>query len=147
MTLIADATELPATGRLMGLDHGSKTIGIAITDVERRMAQPVTTIRKNKFSVDMAELNALIATHQPAALIIGYPLNVDGSEGPRCQSVRAFVRNMEDHCDLPMLLWDERHSSQEADKIMMMAAMSSGKRKTRIDSAAATVILESFLED
>ena len=143
--LIKNSDELLASGRLMGLDHGSKTIGVAITDAERRMAQPVETIRCKKFAVDVTRLKALIDEHQPVALIIGYPLNMDGSEGPRCQSVRAFVRNLESHIDLPMLMWDERLSSAAAEDAMKDAELRTAQRHAKRDAAAAAMILESLL--
>ena len=145
MTLIKTRNELAATGRPMGLDHGTKTIGVAITDSERRMAQPVETIACKKFSIDVERLKALIAEHQPVALIIGYPLNMDGSAGPRCQSVRAFVRNLEQHTDLPMLLWDERLSSSAAHDRMIEADIRAARRADKIDSAAAAMILENLI--
>lgn len=143
--LIATKEELPASGRLMALDHGSKTIGVAISDAERRMAQPVETIMCKKFLVDVERLKQLIAAHQPTALIIGYPLNMDGSEGPRCQSVRAFVRNLEAHIDLPMLMWDERLSSAAAEDAMKDAQIRAAQRHAKRDAAAAAMILESLL--
>lgn len=129
----------------MALDHGKKTIGVAISDAERRLAQPVSTIQRTKLMQDIAQLGQLMAEYQPAALIIGYPLNMDGSEGPRCQSVRAFVRELEQHIDRPMLLWDERHSSNAAQEQMIDAGIRAAKREYKIDAAAAAVILESLL--
>lgn len=143
--LIASLSDIPSTGRLLGLDHGSKTIGIAVTDANRSMAQPLSTIRRTKFSADLQALQAVIGEYQPAALIIGYPLNMDGSEGSRCQSVRAFVRNLEAHIHLPMLLWDERLSSSAAQEKLIDAEIRTAKRSEKIDAAAAAMILESLL--
>ncbi|MCI5049433.1 MAG: Holliday junction resolvase RuvX [Rickettsiales bacterium] len=139
-------TDLAPKGRLLGLDHGSKTIGIALSDAERQIATPLETIKKTKFSQDIERLNSLIAEHSIAGLIVGYPLNMDGSEGPRCQSVRAFVRNLEEHTPLPILLSDERLSSFAADEAMLEADLSREKRAQHIDKVAASVILQGVLD-
>lgn len=146
--LIPDLTTLAshARGRLAGLDHGAKTIGLSISDANWSLATPVTTIRRTKFANDMAELIKIITERGIGGLVIGYPLNMDGTEGPRCQSVRAFIRNLEDHCPLPMLLWDERLSSSAAEDAMMEAGMRHEARKDKRDAAAATLILQSMLD-
>jgi putative Holliday junction resolvase len=135
-----------AKGRIAGLDHGGKTIGIAISDANWGLAVPVTTIRRTKFAADIEALLRVIEERGIGGLVIGYPLNMDGTEGPRCQSVRAFVRNLEDHCPLPVLLWDERLSSSEADEIMKDAGISAKNRPEKRDTAAATLILQSVLD-
>ncbi len=137
---------LPPRGRLLALDHGSKTIGLAISDVERSIASPLDIIRKKKFSADLEQLQRILAEHAVCGLVIGYPLNLDGSEGSRCQSVRAFVRNLEQHIDLPMLLWDERFSSTAANDAMLEADLSRTSRKDKIDKVAASVFLQSLLD-
>ena len=142
---IQHTQQLPTGGRLMALDHGRRTIGIAISDAQRRMAQPLSTIRYTKLTQAIAELTAIISQHQPAGLIIGYPLQLDGSEGPRCQSVRAFVRTLEAQISLPMLLWDERLSSAAARDALADAGLGGRAIAQRVDAAAAALILESLL--
>lgn len=146
--LIPDLQTLTETakGRLAGLDHGSKTIGIAISDAGWKLAVPVTTIKRTKFAHDMKELMKILAERGVGGLVIGYPLNMDGTEGPRCQSVRAFIRNLEDHCELPMLLWDERLSSSAAEDAMIAAGLNHTTRKDKRDAAAATLILQGMLD-
>lgn len=138
--------QLPPKGRLLALDHGRKTIGLAISDVERGIATPLETLRTTKFSRDIEALHRIITQHHICALVIGYPLNLDGSEGPRCQSVRAFVRNLEAHIALPMLLWDERLSSAAADDAMLEANLSREARREKIDKVAASFFLQSLLD-
>lgn len=148
--LIAELEEfiekLPTKGRLLGLDHGSKTIGVATSDVERSIASPVETISRKKFSVDLEQLKRHVSDQHAIGFIVGYPLNMDGSEGPRCQSVRAFVRHLEDHFNLPILFWDERLSSHAADDAMLQANLSRKKREENIDKVAAAFILQSSLD-
>lgn len=131
----------------MALDHGSKTIGVAISDVQRRLARPVETILRGKFSQDAGRIKALIKQHQPVAIIVGYPLHMDGAIGARCQSVRAFVRNLQDHeaVSLPVLLWDERLSSAAAQEKLRDAGLKAARRTSKIDAAAAALILENLL--
>lgn len=129
----------------MALDHGRKTIGVAISDAERRISQPLTTIRRGKQAQDIEALQKLVEQQHITALIIGYPLEEGGKEGRRCQSVRAFVRAIEPHLPHPMLLWDERYSSKQADEAMRDAALSAAKRADKIDASAAAVILDDVL--
>lgn len=136
---------LPADGRLMGLDHGSKTIGVALSDARRTLASPLETINRSSFSADSARLGAVIAQEKVAGLVVGYPLNMDGSEGPRCQSVRAFVRNLEGHFNLPILLWDERLSSSAATDAMITLGIRAARRDGKVDKIAATLILQGML--
>jgi len=135
-----------ASGRLAGLDHGSKTIGVAISDAWWQLAAPVTTIRRGKLVRDIAQLQTLIGEHGIGGIVIGYPLNMDGTAGPRCQSVRAFVRHLEAHCDLPLLLWDERLSSAAAEEAMKAAGRRAARRHATRDAAAAAVILQGMLD-
>jgi len=144
-------TRLPREGRLMALDVGSKTIGVASSDVLRSLATPLTTLKRRKLAADLAALAAL-ATHAEAhGLVIGLPLNMDGSEGPRCQSVRQFAANLERHgpqslAALPVLLQDERLSTAAVTRGMIEDYdMSRAKRAERVDAAAAAWILESAL--
>lgn len=148
--LVADRTEFFAAtvpySRLLGLDHGSKTIGIALSDVNRTIATPHSTINRTKLITDMTILKRLVIEQQVGGLVVGYPLNVDGSEGPRCQSVRAFVRNLEDIFDLPILLEDERFSTDRAMDAMKLGSLSHQKRSQHKDKVAAAVILQNALD-
>jgi putative Holliday junction resolvase len=142
---------LPGEGRLMALDVGSKTIGIATSDVLRSLASPLATIRRSKLAADLASLGELARKHDIRALAVGLPLNMDGSEGPRCQSVRQFVANIAalgpPHlARLPVVLQDERLSTAAVTRGMIDDYdMSRGKRAERVDAAAAAWILESAL--
>lgn len=144
-------TLLTGEGRLMALDVGSKTIGIATSDVLRSLASPLTTMKRTKLAADLAALAVLVRRHEIRALAVGLPLNMDGSEGPRCQSVRQFVANVEAHgppeiSGLPVVLQDERLSTAAVTRGMIEDYdMSRGKRAERIDAAAAAWILESAL--
>src|SRR5690348_3732361 len=111
LTLEALAATLPASGALMGLDLGTKTIGLAISDAGRRIASPLLTIRRTKFKADAEALLKQIAANAAVGLVLGLPLNMDGSEGPRVQSTRAFARNLAGLTTLPVLFWDERLST------------------------------------
>ncbi len=137
---------LPAQGRLLGLDPGSNTIGLALSDFGRSLARPLETIVRKKFSVDIERLKQVITQQSIVGLVIGYPLNMDGSEGERCQSVRAFVRNLETHFDLPILLWDERLSTSAAHDAMIAAGVRAARRQEKVDKIAAAFILQSALD-
>ena len=132
---------LPDGGGLIGLDLGTQTIGTAFADPDWRIASPGKTIARGKFAVDKAQIAALIAERGIKGIVIGLPLNMDGSEGPRAQSARAYARNLA-VLGLPILLWDERWSTTSAERGLIEQDMSRAKRKTRIDSAAAAVILQ-----
>lgn len=132
--------------RLLGLDLGSKTIGLAISDGLLTVASAFHTIKRTKFSKDVAELLEIAGKEGVFGLVIGLPLNMDGSEGPRVQATRAFVRNLAAHSDLPILLWDERLSTVAAERAMLEADLSRKKRAERIDAAAASIILQGALE-
>ena len=136
---------LPVGGVLIGLDLGTKTIGTAFCDAGWTYASPADLIRRAKFSKDKALLAAAIATRATKGIVIGLPLNLDGSESPRSQSTRAFARNIED-LGLPILLWDERWSTQAVERAMIEADMSRAKRAERIDSGAAAFILQGAID-
>jgi len=133
---------LPRHGRLMGLDLGEKTIGIAVGDPGHRVATPVTTIRRSKFAEDARQLLKLIDERHVAGLVIGWPLNMDGSEGPRCQSTRQFARNLAKLRDLPMAFRDERLSTVAVTRDMLAADLSRAKRAKMVDESAAAFILQ-----
>ena len=142
---------LPAVGRLMALDVGSKTIGVATSDVLRGLATPLTTLKRGKLKADLAALAELARKHEARALVIGLPLNMDGSEGPRCQSVRQFAVNIANHgppalAALPVVFQDERLSTAAVTRRMIEDYdMSRARRAERVDAAAAAWILESAL--
>jgi putative Holliday junction resolvase len=136
---------LPDGGALMGLDPGTKTIGVALCDTDWRFATAGQTIRRRKFAADKAELAALIAARKVKGLVIGLPLHMDGSESPRSQAARAMARNLAD-LGLPILLWDERWTTQAADRAMIEQDFSRARRAERIDSHAAALILQGALD-
>ena len=136
---------LPQGGALLGLDLGTQTIGTAFCDAGWRFASPGKTLKRGKFGADKAELAALIAERSIQGVVIGLPLNMDGSEGPRSQSSRAYARNLA-VLGLPILLWDERWSTTSAERGLIDQDMSRARRATRIDSAAAAVILQAAID-
>jgi putative pre-16S rRNA nuclease len=144
----ADAFDrmLPAGARLIGIDVGSKTLGLALSDVTRTIASGLTTLKRGKFSLDVARLIAVIETHAVGGLVIGLPQNLNGSEGPRAQSTRAFARNLAKRIALPMLLWDERFTTLEAERVLIAAETSRRRRAAVIDKVAATLILQTALD-
>ncbi|MFY7835297.1 MAG: Holliday junction resolvase RuvX [Novosphingobium sp.] len=137
--------ELPDGGTLMGLDTGTKTIGVALCDPDWRFATAGKTIQRGKFTADKAKLAALVAERGVKGLVIGLPLNMDGSESPRSQGARAIARNLED-LGLPILLWDERWTTQAAERAMIAQDFSRAKRAERIDSHAAALILQGAID-
>ncbi|API58575.1 Holliday junction DNA helicase RuvA [Tardibacter chloracetimidivorans] len=132
-------------GRLAGLDVGVKTIGIALCDAGWTIASPAETIRRTKFSKDMAALSAFCAAHAVKGLVIGLPLNLDGSDSPRTQSVRAFARNLQP-LGLPILLWDERWSTQAVTRTLIDADRSRARRAELVDKLAAAYILQGAID-
>ncbi|MFM5894682.1 MAG: Holliday junction resolvase RuvX [Novosphingobium sp.] len=136
---------LPQGGALLGLDLGSQTIGTAFCDAGWRFASPGKTLKRGKFGADKALLVALIAERNLTGVVIGLPINMDGSEGPRSQSSRAYARNL-GVLGLPILLWDERWSTASAEGALIAQDMSRAKRAARIDSAAAAVILQAAID-
>jgi putative Holliday junction resolvase len=142
---VAFASALPMGGRLAGLDVGTRTIGIALCDSMWTIASPAETIRRTKFSVDRALLRAIVAKQQVKGLVIGLPLSLDGSDSPRTQSVRAFARNLADF-DLPILLWDERWSTQAVTRTLLAADASRARRAELVDKMAAAYILQGAID-
>jgi putative Holliday junction resolvase len=140
------AATLPASAAIAGLDFGDKTIGIAISDLRRQIASPTETIRRTKFTEDAAKLLQIVTTRDIRGLILGLPLNMDGSEGPRVQSTRAFARNLTRLTDLPIAFWDERLSTVAAERALLEADASRKRRKEVIDAVAAGYILQGALD-
>jgi putative Holliday junction resolvase len=138
--------DLPAHARLLGLDLGTKTIGLALSDVERRIASPLETIQRVKFGLDAAALLKIAAKHAVAGLVIGLPLNMDGSEGPRAQSTRAFIRNLAPLTALPIVFWDERLSTLAVTRTLLDADASRARRAAVVDKMAAAYILQGALD-
>jgi len=139
------AAALPAGGKLAGLDVGTKTIGLAACDSGWHFAGPAETIRRTKFTHDLAALRTFISREKIVGLVIGLPLNMDGTDSPRTQSVRAFARNLEP-LQLPILLWDERWSTQAVERAMISADVSRAKRAEKVDSLAAAHILQGAID-
>lgn len=139
-------TQLPPSGRLMGLDLGSKTIGIAISDGLRLTATPLETIKRKKFGIDATRICELIEQHDISSIIIGLPLNMDGTEGPRAQSTRAFARNLKTRTELPIAFWDERLSTAAVTRTLIEADVSRAKRAQVVDKLAASFILQGVLD-
>ncbi|MEM8802709.1 MAG: Holliday junction resolvase RuvX [Pseudomonadota bacterium] len=137
---------MPRSGPLLGLDFGSHTIGVAVSDGLRSVASPIETIRRKKFKTDAEALLALCAARDVVGLVLGLPLNMDGSEGPRCQSTRAFARNLSGVTDLPIGFWDERLSTVAAERALLEADTSRRRRAEVIDHVAASFILQGALD-
>jgi putative holliday junction resolvase len=137
---------ISAEARLLGLDVGSKTIGMALSDVTRSIATPFDTIRRTKFTADAKTIGEVIESNQVGAVVIGLPLNLDGSEGPRAQSTRAFARNLAAHIGVPMLFWDERLSTAAVERHLIEADASRKRRAEVIDRMAAAYILQGALD-
>ena len=137
---------LPRHGALAGLDLGTVTLGVAVSDVMRGIATPQETIKRSKFTQDAARLLAIAKDRNIAGLVLGLPLNMDGSEGPRAQSTRAFARNLERLTDLPIVFWDERLSTVAAERVLLEADMSRKRRAEVIDNVAAGYILQGALD-
>src|SRR5262249_46800952 len=137
---------LPARGALVGLDLGSKTIGVAASDPERRLAAGVETIVRKSFAADAARLLALAAERAAVGFVLGLPINMDGSEGPRAQSTRPFRRNLARQTTLPIALWDERLSTAAVERDLIAADVSRKRRAAVIDQHAAAYILQGALD-
>lgn len=140
------AAALAPGAALMGLDLGTRTIGVAVSDTARRVASPLETIRRVKFGADAAALLARAAERRIGGLVLGLPRNMDGSEGPRAQSVRAFARNLAGLTELPITFWDERLSTVAAERALLEADASRARRAAVIDQVAAGYILQGFLD-
>ncbi len=136
---------LPGAGRLLGLDVGTKTIGVAVCDAGWTIATPAELIARAKFSADLARLKALATAQRVTGIVIGLPLNLDGSESPRTQSVRAFAHNVEP-LGLPILLWDERWSTQAVTRTLLDADASRARRAELVDKMAAAYILQGAID-
>lgn len=147
---IATLEDLPARltrfSRLIGLDLGTKTIGVALSDVERRLGSPLETIERKKFSEDARRLIELAGKYEAAAYVIGLPLNMDGTEGPRAQATRAFVRNMAQLDERPFVFWDERLSTAAVTRSLIEQDASRAKRAEVVDRMAAAYILQGALD-
>ena len=140
-------TPLLAPGsRLLGLDLGTKTIGLALSDVNRTIASSLETIRRKKFSIDVIKLLAIADEHSISGFVLGLPVNMDASEGPRAQATRSFARNLNQRSDLPILLWDERMTTQAATRLLIEADSSRKRRAEVVDKMAATLILQGALD-
>lgn len=141
---LADA--LPRTQALIGLDLGTKTIGVAISDSFQTVATPMETVKRKKFGVDAARLLEIIDQRSVGGIVLGLPLNMDGSEGPRCQATRAFARNLSKLTPLPIGYWDERLSTVAAERALLEADTSRKRRSELIDHVAASFILQGLLD-
>jgi putative Holliday junction resolvase len=137
---------LAPEARLLGLDVGTKTIGMALSDVTRSVATPYHTVRRTKFTEDASAIEAAIEEHEVGAVVIGLPLNLDGSEGPRAQSTRAFARNLAARIAVPILFWDERLSTAAVERHLIEADASRKRRAEVIDRMAAAYILQGALD-
>ncbi|MFM9890343.1 MAG: Holliday junction resolvase RuvX [Rickettsiales bacterium] len=146
--ILAFAAQLPERGRLVGLDFGDTTIGIALSDGTRLIATPHSTIARRKWSDDAAALQAVLSEHAVAGIVIGYPMNMDGTPGPRAQATRAFARNV--HAllakPLPILFWDERLSTAAVTRMMIEGDLSRARRSELVDKLAASYILQGVLD-
>lgn len=137
---------LPPNRAIAGLDLGDKTIGVALSDLRRQVATPIEVIRREKFTIDAGKLLALLAAREAAGIVLGLPLNMDGSVGPRVQATQAFARNLEKLTALPICYWDERLSTVAAERALLEADTSRKRRKEVIDQVAAGYILQGALD-
>ena len=146
LPLVEAAAHWPARGSLLGLDLGSKTIGVAASDPDRRLAAAVETVARTNFTADARHLLALAVERSAVGFVLGLPVNMNGSEGPRAQSTRAFARNFAKLTDLPIALWDERLSTAAVERELIAADVSRKKRAAVIDQHAAAFILQGALD-
>jgi len=146
LSLAEAVAGLPPQSRLMGLDLGTKTIGVATSDLTRQIATPVETIARRKFTADAARLLELTARENIGLIVLGLPVNMDGSEGPRAQSTRAFARNLAKLTPVPIVFWDERLSTAAVERMLIAADASRAKRAEVIDKLAAAWILQAALD-
>lgn len=140
------ANQLASGVPLMGIDPGTKTLGLALSDTTRLIASPLETIRRKKFSQDIVRLRELLDENSVCGLVVGLPRNLDGSEGPRAQSTRALARNLIRTFELPILLWDERLTTSQAERMLIGADASRKRRSEVIDKLAAAIILQGVLD-
>ncbi|MEB3701784.1 RuvX/YqgF family protein [Candidatus Bealeia paramacronuclearis] len=141
-----DIRTIPKGLRLGGFDVGEKTIGVALSDSLFMVASPLLVIQRKKWTQDLAIIQNLISEYQIYGIVIGLPLNMDGSEGPKCQSVRQVARNLLKEMDIPLVFWDERLSTVAVTRTLLEADMSRAKRKDNVDKMAASFILQGFLD-
>jgi len=146
LPLVEAALHLPARGTLIGLDLGTKTIGVAASDPDRKLATGVETIARKTFTADARRVLALAAERSAVGFVLGLPINMDGSEGPRAQSTRAFARNLRKLTELPIAFWDERLSTVAVERALIAADVSRKKRAAVIDQHAAAFILQGALD-
>lgn len=132
--------------RVLGLDLGTRTIGLALSDVGRQIATPYETVKRTKLKVDIERINAVVTREGVGGLVLGLPLNMDGSEGPRCQATRQFAADLGKAIELPLCFWDERLSTFAAENLLIEGGMSRRKRSQVIDKVAAAVILQGCLD-
>ena len=145
--MLTDAAALlPPRGALIGLDLGTKTIGVAASDPDRRLATPVETIARKRFGLDADRIFALAGERRAVGFVLGLPVNMDGTEGPRAQSTRAFARSLAGRTGLPIALWDERLSTAAVERALIAADASRARRKAVIDAHAASYILQGALD-
>jgi putative Holliday junction resolvase len=142
----AFATDLPARGGLLGLDPGEKRIGVAASDPDRRLASPIDTIARTRFAADAARIMALFESRACVGVVIGLPLNMDGTAGPAAQSARAFANNLLKVRAVPMLLWDERLTTAAVTRAMIEQDVTRAKRAARVDQEAAAYLLQGVLD-
>ena len=146
MSLDALAAGLPASSRLIGLDPGSKTVGVALSDPSRMVASPTEHLKRGKFRDLAARLEALVKTEEVGGLVVGLPLNMDGSEGPSAQSARQFAENLAARLEIPVALWDERLSTAAVERTLIAADLSRRRRAEVVDKLAAAYILQGALD-
>lgn len=144
--ILDDPLDLPPMGALIGLDFGTKTIGVAASDGLRTVASPVETVKRKKFTQDAARLIEIAQGREAVGFVLGLPRNMDGSEGPRAQSTRAFARNLTGLTELPIAFWDERLSTVAAERALLEADTSRKRRAEVIDNVAAAFILQGLLD-
>jgi putative Holliday junction resolvase len=142
----ATIAALPRHARVLGADLGTKTIGLALSDVERRIATPLETLKRTKFTPDAQKIVAIVRRFEIGAIVVGLPLNMDGSEGPRAQATRAFARNLAPLAGCPILFWDERLSTAAVTRTLLASDASRSRRADLVDKMAAAYILQGFLD-
>ena len=140
------ALSLPPKARLIGIDLGAKTIGLAISDVERRLASPLKTLPRGAFATDAHSLTGLFAEFEIAGIVLGLPLDLNGRDNPRAQSTRAFARNLSTRTDLPIVYWDERFSTAVVTRALIANDVSRARRAKTVDKMAAAYILQGALD-
>jgi putative Holliday junction resolvase len=145
-SIAALKAQLPRGRRLLGLDVGTKTIGLALSDTTLVVASPFETIRRGKFAADAGRLAEIVQAQDVGGFVLGLPISLDGSEGPRCQSVRQFARNLAARIDLPFAFWDERLSTAAVTRTLLEADMSRKRRAETVDKLAAAYILQGALD-